>query len=193
MAAAAADSFPPQDAVRNSNFVVHSTTPINAPAPLVWDLLLDPSTWPAWNTFVPKCEGADGKIKQGDRLRVDVSLPPAPKKANGKRTPSTSNLVVDAVEERPAAGGAAKTYFVQWSTLGWPAWLLRCSRRLFVEAKGETACEFRNYETFDGVLAHLLKLMGIREQVEAGFEEWGEGLKRASEGKFNNSNDDANK
>jgi hypothetical protein len=187
------EPFPPPEAL-SSVLVPHSTITIQAPASIVWSVMLDPSTWPDWNVFVPKCtrvsgEEVSGSIKAGDTLRFHVSMPPGPKNPNGKRSPNTTDVQVNTIQE-PAAGDDPKVYYAQWTRMGdWtlPSAALKCVRRLFVEVKGDSECEFRNYETFNGVAAYAVKYLGIGDQIMVAFDEWGNGLKEAAEKRFKES------
>lgn len=86
----------------------------------------------------------------------------------------------------PSEGNNPKIYHAEWSRVGdWtmPEAFLRSVRQLEIIVKGENECEFRSHETFNGAGAYIIKSTMSGALMRA-FEEWGEGLKDASEKKF---------
>lgn len=77
-------------------------------------------------------------------------------------------------------------YRIGWIQIGpQPDWMLKCERiQEFIEvegADGKVTTEYRNWETFYGLLAVVVKL-AAGEGVRKGFEGWMGGLKRKAEG-----------
>lgn len=101
------------------------------------------------------------------------------------RMPNATWVLVQRLDE-PKPGADPKIYEAEWSRMGdWtmPEMFLKSSRLLEIIVKGENECEFRSHETFNGPGAYIIKNTMSGALLRA-FEEWGEGLKEASEKKF---------
>ncbi len=182
--------FPPASVIASSIAVASSRVTINAPAALVFDLLIDPTTWPHWNAFVPRAvalpsQAPAAKMKEGDKLRFSVHMP----KTDGEdpeRQLTTSDVQVTLIREPPPPDGGAdapKIYSANWrfvNTLLLPSWALNTQRYNEVEVLGEAECVYRTWEEFNGVAAYAIKFAALGG-VERGFIEWGKGLKKAAE------------
>ncbi|KAF2100548.1 hypothetical protein NA57DRAFT_74154 [Rhizodiscina lignyota] len=179
--------FPPSSA--SGTFIASSRVKINAPASLVFDILTDPSTWPDWNLFVPRAvslpsEEPATKMKQGDKIRFLVSLPTTAG-PNPKRSDTRTDELVELISV-PSDEDTLKIYRANWSmiqTVTLPSFMLRCLRCNEIEVLGEDECEYRSWETFNGLAAWGLRFAAAGT-LERGFNEWGEGLKKAVEDRW---------
>ncbi|KAI0406437.1 hypothetical protein F4802DRAFT_596130 [Xylaria palmicola] len=189
-------------------FTVACSAAIAGPALACLERVLDLPGYGAWNTFVPRAallapgrageqgqgddddEGGDdgltpelraliarpGHVAPGARIRFDAVMAPG-------GAPRAVDLEVTRLEAFEAGTGAGRRgYRVVWKATGFPGFLLRSERvQEFVEgvaADGAVETRYACWETFGGLLAHVLP----RSQIEDGFARWMEGLKRAVEG-----------
>lgn len=121
------------------------------------------------------------KLQEGDKIRFFVELPMAAG-PDPKRQSTTTDELVELIST-PADSDAPKLFKANWSmvqTMLVPSFVLRCLRCSEVEVLGDAECDFRSWETFNGLSAWVVK-MTAGAAVQRGFEEWGEGLKKAAE------------
>ena len=190
-------NFPPPSVL--ANFLPFTRTQISAPACLVFELLTDTTTWPQWNTYVPRVDaieraagwkpqvervdsGAAGSqvdpptgMKRGDTFRFFASLPGGT--VSAKRFDASSAIVIDEVFTPDLVKG--NTYRVVWSCIPSP---LRppCKQWHEVEIVSDCECEFRSYEAFTGIRARLVKVT-FGSAIQKGMNERADGLKRIAE------------
>ena len=183
-----------------------ASTTISAPASLVWDVLLDTSKYPDWNSFCPRVtihsqppgidptdptlhlntsltfhivmDAAKPAKVTDTQLRVtDVSTPQRP-------SHYIAQEVLDA--EDAYASDLGKVYRIAWTTEGsFVAKGLRTERFHEIiplqqeEEEGE-GCEVRTWECQGGILARAVKFY-YKDVLKDKFAEWCEDLKRESE------------
>ncbi|MCB0998123.1 MAG: SRPBCC domain-containing protein [Ilumatobacteraceae bacterium] len=132
------------------------TRSIGAPAPTVWGLLTDASSYSRWNRAVISIEGP---ISMGNRIKL-VSV------ADPKRT---FKLKVTAMQ--------APTHMV-WAD-GMPLGLFSGQRTYTITERGATHCEFTMTEEFSGPLAALITK--AIPDLTPSFETFADGLKAEAE------------
>ncbi|KAK6224879.1 polyketide cyclase dehydrase protein [Colletotrichum tabaci] len=184
-------------------------TPIAAKPTTVLATVLNPATYPTWNTFVPRAtisrpsglavppmlsgEPSIAKLQPGELLlegthvtfEVHLTLDPA-------KTTTNQALVVTKLEEFTRTDADAngethrgrKGYRVCWKTGGLvPPFVLKSERvQEFLETEDGTGTEYRCWETFYGPLAQVLRFTMV-SQLETGFAAWMDGLKNHLEGR----------
>ena len=133
---------------------------VQAPAEAVWPMIADIAGWGAWNPLYPRAQGV---LRSGERLSLDVALPDQPVRA-------IRPTVVDWVPNEQ----------VIWrlSMLGG---LVKSVRYIEIEALSETACIVSNGEIFDGLLGPTIARR-LRAALKAGFAAMGEAVKARAEG-----------
>ncbi|GIK01323.1 hypothetical protein Aspvir_005357 [Aspergillus viridinutans] len=182
-----------------SDAVLHlsSATHIDAPSQDVWNALIDTSTWPTWNTFVPRVtireqpDSPDASpdslspiLQKGTRMTFHVHMNPSstkPQKAND------TQLAV--IEIEPPNPSAKKPGRIVWASDpnakgGFPASLLTAERVheiVEVEVPGEDGqmrrgTEVRNWEAQVGYLVYVVWWM-FGGRLKENFEIWVRDLK----------------
>jgi hypothetical protein len=132
---------------------------IQAPAEAIWEVLSDIERWADWNPLYPK---AEGKLRIGAPLRLELALP--------ERKPQTIRpVVIDWIPNEQ----------IHWK-LSALAGLVRATRYLEIEKLTETGCIFANGELFDGPLASPV-VRSLRGPVRRGFAAMSEAVKARSE------------
>ncbi|KAK9802156.1 putative Coenzyme Q-binding protein COQ10 START domain-containing protein [Seiridium cardinale] len=173
-----------------SGSIVFSTTIAASPTRCL-EIMLDPSTYPTWNKWVPRvtvtsASPASGPsipsslahvaAKQGQllpRSKFTLEVHMDPESASFR----TTELEITMLEEFERDG--RKGLRVGWKTQGNP-WYLRAERvQEFLES-GNGGCEYTNCETFYGPLTWAVKTFAGRQLV-AGLTLWMNGLKAAAE------------
>jgi hypothetical protein len=156
---------------------------ISAPAEKVWAKLIDTSTWPDWNTFIPQAEvldepstSSDGpqNLALGSRRRFILTT-------NGMK-PSIQKVTVFEIPNNDTTD--PKLYRICWAVQGYPDSLLRTLRFNEVEevltSDGKAECVYRTGEDQWGALAYVVKLM-FGKSIEKGIRDWAQDLKKAAE------------
>ena len=174
---------------------------ISAPASVVWSILLNTSTYPAWNSFCPKVlihSQPPGISKTDPILHLDTSFTfnvVMDSKKPDKVTPTqlrikdisspdapSSYIPQDVLDAEPTySADLSKVYRISWTTEGgFVARGLRTERFHEIIPTGEAECEVRTWECQGGVLARAVKFAYAKVLKEK-FMEWCEDLKKASE------------
>lgn len=85
------------------SYRVHTQVEIDAPASVVWELLIDLDGYQRWNPFIPR---ARGRIVPGGRVEVSPKLT-ARRQTTFRPAPDTPATAWRAAASRPVANGAA--------------------------------------------------------------------------------------
>ncbi|KAJ5289096.1 hypothetical protein N7478_002126 [Penicillium angulare] len=180
---------------------IGSSTFITAPPTKIWDALINTSTWPTWNKFIPRVTiVAQPNITSITTTSDDLSETPttlSPILQNGTRMifhvlmdPTSpkekftdTSLVVTKFE--PPNSEAGSPGRIVWSSDfeakdTFSPWLLTAEREHEIRAV-EGGSEVRNWENQIGYLAYVVKWM-YGSQLDFNFGLWIEGLKRFAEG-----------
>lgn len=211
MAAAIAEkegqAWPPANGLNTINvprkdaiLTVYGSTCINAPAPLVFDKVLDIAKYECWNRFCPKVvvhaqPPADGEEQtSSDRLRIgtnftlyaimnaaDPSSPtPTQLKVTDISTPELPSTYVpqDILESDDSfSADLQKVYRVSWKCEGgFVSRGLRTERFHEIIVSGEDSCVVRTWECQGGILARTVKWM-YRKTLMEKFQMWVDDLK----------------
>ncbi|KAJ4992992.1 O-methyltransferase [Stagonosporopsis vannaccii] len=199
----------PTVSVEEGVFAITGSVQISAPAPLVFDLLLDTSTYPEWCTFVPKVvideqpsSPAQSSSNEADskfaKLRVGTKFTffavmgsPGSKQTpthliiSDISTPSAPSSYIPSatLEGSPVyTADLSKVYRVAWKgdKVDFFAKGLNTERFHEVIIRDQDQCEVRTWEVMGGVLAHAVKYM-YKKTLSRKFQEWCEELKGVSE------------
>jgi hypothetical protein len=132
---------------------------VRAPAEAIWSLVAEIDAWPAWNPLYPR---AQGRLRIGERLDLDVALP-------GRPLQTIRPVIVDWVPNEQ----------VIWrlSMLGG---LAKSIRYIEIDQLTETGAILSNGEIFDGLLGPWLARR-MRGPLKAGFAAMGEAIKARAE------------
>lgn len=128
---------------------------IQAPAEAIWAVLADIPAWRGWNPLYPRAEGA---LRIGARLDLDLALP-------GRERRVIRPTIVDWVPNEQ----------IHWR-LSMFGGLLRSIRYFEIEQLGPANCILSNGELFDGPLTRAIGRKTAKT-IRAGFAEFGEALK----------------
>lgn len=200
----AAETIPtPSYGPGGSSTAIFSTV-IAAPPAACLAVVLDPSTYPSWNRWIPRAvvekaapasaldevpaalaphlnaaAAADktGLLLLGAEFYFEVHMDP------DSTSSRNTHLEITRLEEfvRGEGGDGRKGLRVAWKTRGDP-WHVRAERvQEFVE-DGKGGCEYYNYETFYGVLGWTVRTF-VAGPLSNGLRLWMEGVKKEAEGK----------
>jgi hypothetical protein len=132
---------------------------IRAPAEVIWESLADIPGWAEWNPLYPKAEGV---IRIGTALNLELALP-------GQPPQMIQPVILD----------WAPYDHIHW-TLRLKRGLVKTVRYLEIEALTETGCIFSNGEIFDGWLGPRMA-QRLRRPIKAGFAALSEALRDRAE------------
>jgi len=136
--------------------VFETTITINAPAQVIWDILVDALSWPTWNTTIDK---VDGDVALGKTVTVYAKVNPGrafPVKVS-KLTPPHRMVWIG----------------------GMPLGLFRGVRTYTLSSKGEHATDFTMHEAYSGPLAGMIT-RSIPD-LQPAFDEFARSLKLKAE------------
>jgi len=202
----------PTVSAQESVFAITGSAQISAPASLVFDVLLDTSTYQEWCTFVPKVvidEQPSSPARSSSNEADDKSsaLTVGTKFTffavmggpGSKQTPT--HLVISDISTPSAPSSyipsvtleSSPVYTTDLSTVYRVAWKgdkvdffakgLNTERFHEVIVRGQDQCEVRTWEVMGGVLAHAVSFM-YKKTLNKKFQEWCEELKGFSESKW---------
>ena len=191
-------NVPSKDAI----LTISASTHIKAPAALVFDVLLDVTSYGQWNTFCPKVTIETQPKKQSDSRTDTLQLgtvftldaimdskkpdkpTPTQVKVTDISTPSEpSSYIPSNILENDASYTADlhRLYRISWKCEGgFVSRGLKTERFNEVIALNENECVARTWENQGGVLAHTVKWM-YKQTLQEKFALWCKDLKRYSE------------
>jgi uncharacterized protein YndB with AHSA1/START domain len=132
---------------------------INAPAQVVWDVILDFVNYGLWNTF---CPGMKGEAVVGSPVEMQVDL------GNGLQTQIEYVTKVEPI------------HTIVWSMENKPGDPIHADRAQYITPIDERSCRYWSIDEFSGEFAGaMIEQMG--KQVEKGFNDCAAGLKARAE------------
>lgn len=149
------------------NSVSCDETLINAPAELVWDILMDFDNYGQWNDFCPEIKG-EPKVGSALHMMVDLGsgLQPQVEYVTHLEAPRT----------------------VTWSMENKPGDPIHADRTQSVTPIDEHSCRYNSIDEFAGeAVGPMIEALG--EQVEKGFQVCAAGLKARAEALYAQSRD----
>ncbi|KAF2153963.1 hypothetical protein K461DRAFT_119521 [Myriangium duriaei CBS 260.36] len=169
----------PTPLIPKGKWSVVSADQIHARAEVIYDAIVNTSTWPDWSTFVPlvNITSQPPDVDPGSKLMVNgtdmtftVHMSASFKTKSAERG--------GPVPPRPNAGDAPGTrYHVGWEGKGIPTWLLHAQRiNEIITTADPNVCEYKTWETFDGLLVPMLKMTNGKN-LETMFVTWTKDLK----------------
>ncbi len=165
------------------SFTVRATTTISAPPELVLEALLDTSTWPKWNNFVPRVSIATTSKDSDNTSRLNAGTlftEHVDMAGRGRSTIVKMKLLMTTLDDmqEPARRG----FKVVWLGKGYPDWALRSERVHEIYEDGDAGrTVYDVYETFSGPLAWFVKFF-VGTTLVWRFGQWNGELKAFVEG-----------
>lgn len=163
-----------------SDTVVHfaAAIRIETPAKHAFEVLLNTSKWPEWNSFMPAATLDDDKA--GGVLRPGVTMT-----EHVRMSPTSSlrrqQVFVTEVTQNPDVNGTTGISRVCWKAVGLPQFILRTMRTNdFRVLDDGAACEFVSIEVMAGPAAYAVKAM-YGKTLQERFEEMAVDLKQYAE------------
>ena len=158
-----------------ASFTVRATTTISTRPQSVLDALLDTTTWPKWNNFVPRAS-IPNPSKDSHRLHPGTIFTEHVDMAGrGNSTLVKMRLLMTSLNEldEPARQG----FKVVWLGKGYPDWALRSERvhEIYEETEGGGTI-YDVYETFSGPLAFFVRFF-VGKTLVRRFGQWNEELR----------------
>ncbi len=141
-------------------YLIHTQIDINAPAPVVWDILVDLGSYRDWNPFVVS---ARGNIAAGEVLHVQPR--------DSRRKTYSFRPVVKLCTEGRAFSWVGHVLHPQ----------IAAGEHIFeLESLGDRQCRLIHDEVLSGLALPLMVLL-TRHKIVRGFEEMNRALKRRAE------------
>ena len=168
-------------------FSVRASATIHADANTILDCLLETSSYPLWNGFVPRVTippfATSDLSTQETRLSLGCQfIEHVDMYGNGRPSGLIKmKLLMTTMEELEHDTG--RGYKVVWLGQGYPDWALRSERVHIISRNQDGTCAYEVWETFSGPLAILVKLFVGKVLVKR-FEQWNQDLKTHVQGMF---------
>ncbi|CAG8399965.1 unnamed protein product [Penicillium salamii] len=181
----------PNIPLEKASLHIGSSTFIKAPSPKVWTALTDTSTWPTWNSFVPRVTIRSQPnpttplspiLQKGTKFTFHVRMDPT--STSDKPQPATDvhMLITECSAPDPETGSVGRIVWTgDFEAKGTMARSLLTAERVHevVDVGGGT--EVRNWEAQVGWVVFMVRIMyGVR--LQANFELWVDDLRRFVEG-----------
>jgi uncharacterized protein YndB with AHSA1/START domain len=132
---------------------------IEAPAELVWQVLVDFASYDQWNSFCPSIE-AELRIGSPVKMKVDLG--------QGLQEQVEFITCLEAPQK------------ITWSMENNPGDPIHADRSQVIEAVDENTCTYVTYDEFSGEAAEAMVEM-LGQAVESGFNICAHGLKERAE------------
>ena len=142
-----------------ANSVCSEEIVINAPAKVVWDVILDFANYGLWNTF---CPGMKGEAVVGSLVEMQVDL------GSGLQTQIEYVTKVEPI------------HAIVWSMENKPGDPIHADRAQYIEPIDDSSCRYWSIDEFSGEFAGMM-IEQMGKQVEKGFNDCAAGLKARAE------------
>jgi hypothetical protein len=143
--------------------VVSETVEINAPASLVWDILLDMPKYGDWNPFCVACEST---LEMGAAVKMKLK--------------SYVNCAPEFFENTEYICALEAEKQISWALPHFDAWPYPARRDQFIETTSETSCRYYSTDQFLGPNGiHVMRFAG--PWVKQAFDDTAYALKSHAE------------
>lgn len=169
----------------NSVLCVSASITMNCPASHAFNIMIDISTWPSWNTFVPKVDVTAPSSSAPTAAHAAILVEGSKMSFHVRMKPSFPIIlqkeVVSAISSETS--GTTEEYRIGWTASAVPRFLLDAQRsNIFRTVPGaETPqCEYRTWETMNGPMAYAVRA-SFGTTLQDRFEDWANDLKAYAE------------
>ena len=138
---------------------------IDAPAEMVWGVIVDFERYPEWNAFCPQIEG---ELKLGAPLAMKVDL------GRGLQEQVEYITLIEAPHK------------IVWSMKNQPGDPIHADRSQVIESVDDTHCRYWSIDEFKGEAVPAM-MKALAKSVEHGFDVCARGLKQESERRYRES------
>lgn len=147
-------------------FVISETVEINAPASIVWDILIDMPNYPEWNPFCVECEST---LEMGAPVKMKLK--------------SYVNAGPDFFENTEFVCAKEPEKLISWELPAYDAWPYPARRDQIIEATGENSCKYHSTDAFLGPNGiHVMRFAG--PWVKQAFDDTAHALKARAEAMY---------
>lgn len=190
-------TIPPEKAILH----IGSSTFISAPSTKVWAALIDTSTWPSWNTFVPRVtirsqpddsspEGEEAQqtepsttlspiLQKGTRMTFHVRMDPTSTKPQAAR--DVALVVTDFTAPDPSTQTVGRiVWTADYDAAGSMPRSLLAAERVHEVTGVEGGTEVRNWEAQNGWAVYAVRWL-YGKRLQGIFEGWVEDLRGFAE------------
>ena len=159
----------PLTALDPDAIVVSETVEINAPASLVWEILLDMPKYGDWNPFCVECEST---LEMGAAVKMKLK--------------SYVNCEPEFFENTEYICAFEPEKQISWALPHYDAWPYPARRDQYIEATGPNSCKYYSTDEFRGPNGiHVMRFAG--PWVKQAFDETAHALKAHAEKLHNGS------
>jgi hypothetical protein len=137
------------------SFRIEHRLGINAPAPVIWDVLKDIEQWPQWTDLYPEVSGT---LRIGGAVTLTEQIP-------GGAPQQLKATIIDWVPD-------AQIHWKSSSSRGW----IKRTRYIEIEQLSENGCIFSNGEIYSGFLSRYVD-RNRKRAIRIGFAAFGEALR----------------
>lgn len=147
-------------------FVISETVQINAPASIVWDILVDMPKYPEWNPFCVECEST---LEMGAPVNMKLK--------------SYVNCEPEFFENCEFVCAFEPEKLLSWELPHYDAWPYPARRDQIIKATGENSCEYHSTDAFLGSGGiHVMRFAG--PWVKKAFDDTAHALKARAEAMY---------
>lgn len=144
-------------------FVISETVQINAPASIVWEILIDMAKYPEWNPFCVEC---DSTLEMGAPVNMKLK--------------SYVNCAPEFFENCEFVCAYEPEKLLSWELPNYDAWPYPARRDQIIKATGENSCEYHSTDAFLGPNGiHVMRFAG--PWVKQAFDDTAHALKARAE------------
>ena len=146
--------------------VIYSEIVINTPASTVWNIIIDPDSYPEWNPFIPAITLKSSELTVGSEFDLDCQM------SDSKLLKNEHEVVLEVNPEKFIFRmGTSRTR----GRLG-----IKSNRCQICEPINDTCVRYINYEEFRGILAPVVYLL-YSKRLNIAFEKHNLALKARAE------------
>ena len=144
-------------------FVISKTVAINAPASVVWDVLVDMENYPAWNPFCVECEST---LEMGAPVKMKLK--------------SYVNAGPEFFENTEFVCAFEPEKLLSWELPMFDMWPYPARRDQVIETTGAESCRYYSTDAFLGENGiHVMRFAG--PWVKQAFDDTADALKARAE------------